>query len=502
MASLVLVLSALVFQALLVGPASVARVPTAAHPWDGDDRREWEQGQRTMIRSLERGWTWAIMPPGQYGQDNGGFNHDDPDGWYRLVDVTALGVTASGEALVGGEVRGQVPLGSVQVARTQARRGFVGAVVTRGGFRMVHLGERENSTAPSALAVDRASRIVAGYEDGTLTLMTPGGRVLWSTKLPPARALAFAPNGDILATGCTRTRRRVSSQQSKNTWSVTDEWDGYVARVSAGRGGIVWSYRFDRTDERFFDRPLDSFFYRMDGRGVQDCGWGIAVGPDGDAFVTGTYVQEYAPGRPPDPSLPERGSFLARFTNDGRVRWSRLIATSSRDPIGLALGKGPRGPIVVAGRVVKDEGWDAGSGLAAFDLDGTPRWTLPIQRIGAPPHGSDDGIQSLAVAVAAGKAMRTPGGFFFAGLRSAPMQLGHAMLAPKEAGIFLARIDEGGDVVWLDEVRPGSKGRAASGAGDAVVSLKLSVSSRAGVWLAGTMRADTSGAWAQWVPSQ
>jgi hypothetical protein len=113
-ASLLLVLSALVCPALLVGPESIAPVPIAAYPWDDDDdRREWEQRQRTMIPSLERGWTWGIMPPGQYRQDNGDSN---------------------------------------------------------------------------------------------------------------------------LATGCTRKRGRASSQQSKNTWTVTDEWDGYVPRISAGRG--------------------------------------------------------------------------------------------------------------------------------------------------------------------------------------------------------------------------------------------------------------------------
>jgi len=481
---------------LMAGTRATARVPTAMDPWDDeDDRREYERDQRKDIRSLERGWTWAVMPPVDHGDEGGGPLGVDEDGAHRVVRVTALAITPSGEALVGGEVRGTVRLGTTLVAPTAALRGFVGAVNAGGRFRMIQLGERESSATPSALAVDRARRIVAAYDDGTLALMTPGGRTLWSVRLPPARALAFAANGDVLASGCFRQRHRASGAMSKNTWIVEKDSDGYVARVSA-QGGIAWFYRFDREDQRFFDRAADRLFYRLDGGSVEDCGSGIAAGPDGDVFVAGRYAGALRADRPEDPSLPPAGSFLARFTGDGRPRWSRLIAPSHRDPVSLAMG-GAAGPIVVAGPVVRnDDGPSAAAGAVAFDLDGTPRWSLAVQPVTAPPRGSDDGIEQLVVAVAAG----SDPGFFLAGLHRTPIQLGRRTLAAAGAGIFLARVGEDGAPLSLSEASP--RDRKGEGPGDAALTVILGTGRERGAWLAGTMRVWTSGGWAQRVAAR
>ena len=85
---------------------------------------------------------------------------------------------------------------------------------------MIRLAEEETFMVPSALAVDRAGRIVVSYEHGSLEVLTPDGRHVWSRDLPPARALAFASTGDILAAGCRITNRLGVSQFSKNTWQV------------------------------------------------------------------------------------------------------------------------------------------------------------------------------------------------------------------------------------------------------------------------------------------
>src|SRR4029077_14296142 len=51
---------------VLGASTSVARIPTAAHPWDeDDDRRACERDARDLVRTLVRGRTWAVVPPSE-----------------------------------------------------------------------------------------------------------------------------------------------------------------------------------------------------------------------------------------------------------------------------------------------------------------------------------------------------------------------------------------------------------------------------------------------------
>ena len=56
---------------------------------------------------------------------------------------------------------------------------------------------------------------------------------------------------------------------------------------------------------------------------------GIARAPEGDVFVAGNSAAGFPPGRADEPKLPGSGSFLARFSGDGRVRWSRFVARAT-----------------------------------------------------------------------------------------------------------------------------------------------------------------------------
>ena len=406
---------ATVVAGLVLGTStSIARIPTAAHPWDEvDDRRECERDAREVVRTLVRGRTWAAVPPNACDMSG---REIDWQSDHPMVSVSALAVGLSGEAIVGGTVRGKVRLGSTLVVRTPWPRGFVGRIDRSGDFRMLRIGNGDASGPPSALAIDRASHIVASYEDGTLIQMTSTGQQLWSTRLPPARAIAFAANGDIFATGCVESHEKVFSQMAIGlSMDVKQYRDGYVARVSP-RGEIIWRDRFE-------DGAKD-LFYRGAGWDVEDCGRGIALGPGGDLFVSGTYARKFSLRRPADRSLPEGGSFLARFSASGSVQWSRLVMAESA--ISLAVGTGAA-PVVVAGRVVPHEQGALETGVVGFDLDGVIQWSLPIRADDGRPAGSP-GIDRLVVAA-------TPGGrrdVFVAGLHDAPIQAGRPGSPPRE----------------------------------------------------------------------
>jgi hypothetical protein len=453
---------------------SIARIPTAAHPWDEvDDRRECERTARDLVRTIVRGRTWAVVPPDGCDMSGRELAWDSPD--RPMVSVSALAVGPSGEAIVGGAVRGKVRLGSTLVARTEWPRGFVGRIDSSGNFRVLRL----DSGDVSALALDRASHIVASYEDGALIEMTSTGQRVWSTRLPPARAIAFAPNGDIFVTGCVERHEKVFPQMAIGPpTDVEHHQDGYVARVSP-RGEIIWRDRFD-------DGAKD-LFYRGAGWDVEDCGWGIAPGPSGDLFISGTYARKFSLRRPADRSLPEGGTFLARFSANGSAQWSRLV--KAEGAISLAVGTGAA-PVVIAGRVVPHELGLLETGVVGFDLDGVVQWSLPIRADDGRPVGSP-GIDKVVVAA-------TPGGrsdLFVAGLHDAPIQAGRARLAAKRhTGLFVGRLDGKGGVISLNEV-PSIP--ADEGAGDSVASLILAVGSRSSLWLAGTTHVETSGGWAQ-----
>jgi len=309
---------AVALAALAVSAPSAWARRIADDDWETSYRLEYERDERKSVRDAARGWTWAAMPAVDFEDYQLRPHRDDDNPRRRVVRVTALAATASGDAIVGGAVRGPIKLGATSVGMTQAPRGFIARVGRGGGFRMIRLGERETYRIPSALAIDRAGRIVVSYEDGGLDAMTLDGRALWSAGLPPARALAFAANGDILAAGC-RITKRLSHLKSISTYDEIT--DGYFARVTSW-GHIRWTDRLDRGDHQLFYRPND--------RAVTDCATGIAPGPSDDVFVAGDFTRWGSlDHKEDDPALPLFGSFLARVSDGGRIVWSRLAAAGN-----------------------------------------------------------------------------------------------------------------------------------------------------------------------------
>ena len=104
-------LAALAFAA----PAAWAR---RVAPDDGEtqDRLDWERDQRKEIRELVQRLDLGRDATGRRSTTTpSGRDPDDDNPNRRLVRVTALAATASGDAIVGGTVRGPVKLGGTSV---------------------------------------------------------------------------------------------------------------------------------------------------------------------------------------------------------------------------------------------------------------------------------------------------------------------------------------------------------------------------------------------------
>jgi hypothetical protein len=471
-------------QALLIVAALLAAAPAGARrvapdDYETQDLLDWERAQRNEIRQEVRGWTWALVPP--ITRDDERTPHRDykHDPILPLARVTALAATASGDAIVGGEVRGPIKLGGQAIAQTERPRGFIARVSRSGAFRIIQLAEQETFAVPSALAIDRAGRIVVSYESANLEVMTPEGRHVWSRNLPPARALAFADDGDILAAGCRITRRIQTSPSAIGIGHYDAIEDGYFARVSSW-GEIRWTDRLDH--------GVGHLFYRPNDRPVTDCATGIAPGPGGDIYVAGDFVQEWW-GRTDerDPLPPTTGSFLARVAGDGRVAWSRLVASNSGRVALAATRDGSR--VVVAGKVALQTSpvEMLRPGLAAFDSDGVPLWSLVIATAGR----VEPDITHLQVVRRAAKPA-----FVCLGSYDAPIEIGTSKLEQPATGVFRLDVDAGGSLTALRNIPGRLRPR-----GGAVGIRKFVVgSSAAALWVGGVTRLYTDGAWLHAVP--
>ncbi len=448
-------------------------------------RRKNASAEHKATRESMRRWTWAAMPPITY-EDVPYLQRTDNEP-SRHARVTALAADASGGVIIGGLVRGPIDLGAMAIAKTEHKRGFIARVDRGGAFRMIQLAQEW--MWPSALAVDRAGNAVVSYEDRKLTSMTPEGRMNWSRDVPTARALALAPDGDILAAGCNWGEGSTAERLGATPWSYEMlDGDGYVAKISPG-GDVRWMYRMERGKD---------LFYRRD-RTASECVHAIAPEPGGDIFVAGVYhrdVPEKKIGRHDPRELPSGGRFLARLSGDGRLRWSRLVAAAFGN---VTLAATPDGAlVVVAGPVTEVDPRDryVNEGLAAFDgADGKPLWTLPVRNLTV--HDRTHGAPNPEITDLQIVAHKTgDADFVLAGIYDAPIVAGGALLAWTDGGVFLVNVDRRGSVKSMRGVRT-----QAEPTPDGAVSRNLKVGpSAAALWVSGTFGKDGRGTYVQTVP--
>lgn len=157
------------------------------------------------------------------------------------------------------------------------------------------------------------------------------------------------------------------------TWSTERGVLGVVGYQSIDPANTdVWVTVLDGAGEQRWSATVAGL------AGVGDRGTSLAFGPAGDLFVGGIVA---IPGRTVD-------GWLGRFDVGGRLLWSveHDGPASLGDGINdLAVDDQGR-PVVGGYEYVEPGKWDVW--VAAFETDGTPRWT---HRYGAPAQGDDLG---------------------------------------------------------------------------------------------------------------
>ena len=139
--------------------------------------------------------------------------------------------------------------------------------------------------------------------------------------------------------------------------------------------------------------------------GTETRGTALAVGPDGDVYVTGLVEGQQIDARPTGEGGSLETAFVARLDAAGAPRWVRHLASTGHAR-GTAVALADDGRVYVAGRfegalLVGEDTLRSSGGTDAFvaglDPDGSPRW---VTSFGGP--GYDD---ARALAVGAGQVL-------------------------------------------------------------------------------------------------
>jgi hypothetical protein len=410
-------------------------------------------------------WTWAKSPRCSPEEEDPAA---DP-ACSAAIRLTAIAVARSGAAIVGGVVRGPIVFGPIRLHKREEARGFIGRIEMDGRMHVVRLLEEQHDEirrwlepAPTALTIDRRQHMLVSRRDSTLLEMNERGRIVrTSNGLPaPARSLLIATGGDIVATGCAV----VSGSRAGQLDPVARNKNGYVERLTP-KGDVLWTYHFRR--ETF-----------LDSSSREDCGTALAAGPNGGVFVAGTFTGTDLSPFVGAKNVSSEGSFLARFSREGRLLWSRLMADNDS---ALALAPLPGGRVAVTGRR------NAGAFLMVIDADGKDVWSATVD---GPGMGTSTDLGQPVIAA-------RDGALVWAGAFRAPVKIAGVALdgyVGDGNGLFFARFDADGKIASVIDVS-----RASRRPQDEAV-MATAMSAGRSVWLAGTIDRSGPGVFAQELP--
>lgn len=221
----------------------------------------------------------------------------------------------------------------------------------------------------------------AGDGAGFVVSLTASGAVSWSAGLSSTgyahvRAVAGTADGGAVATGYFRRDLAVSGAPVQRS---AGSHDAVVIRFSPA-GSVVW-------------------IRRLGGPGP-DYGHGVALAPDGDVIVAGSFAGPVDFGDQQHQSVNDSSDgFVARLNGDtGATKWSARLASGFDDSV-AGVSVGSDGDIAVAGTFastgllggtpVEARGGDDVF-VAVFDATGAQRW----QRVVG--SGGDDDVAGIA----------------------------------------------------------------------------------------------------------
>lgn len=272
-----------------------------------------------------------------------------------------IAVDASGNLAIGGNTSGSFPGFTI----AGATDGFVAVYDENTTQQWVTQLSSGSTDSVEAVAVADDGKVYAvgivggtfggntsqGGQDVLVAKLDNDGSVLWSRQLGSTandrgRAVAVAPNGDVVVVGSG------SADFQGNT--ALGDYDVIVARLSSD-GSVLWTEQTGTTD--------------------WDEAKGVRVGADGAIYLAGSTAGTLA-GKS---SSGSNDIFVMKYSADGEHEWSSQFGSSAVDsPYGMALDT--RGGIYVTGLTEGDlaspaEG-EADVFVAALDASGEVQWVF------------------------------------------------------------------------------------------------------------------------------
>ncbi len=266
-----------------------------------------------------------------------------------------------------------------------------------------------------------------GVTFGTATLPTNGGflvkyngagQVQWARRLGDAAyAIALDTNGNCFVTG------EFSGTQPFGSFILTNNGlNAFLAKYDSD-GNAVWAQRL--------------------GGGNNDHGFGIAVDLAGDCYVTGSFTGTGTFGSTNLTSAGSRDIYIARFDNNGVLRWAQRAGDTKND-IGETISVDSAGNYYVSGEfrasitigtnVLTGPGSSASYFLAKFDANNQVKW------LQGGITSSNDVLVGRIAANASGCSLEAE-------------FLGTGTVGPNNlSGHFIANYDVDGNLTWVKPV--------------------------------------------------
>ena len=302
-----------------------------------------------------------------------------------------------------------------------------------GGF--LALGRSAFGTFGGPSLVGRSDFVLARYD--------AEGRHLWTRSFPQDRRgdgplglhVAEAPTGELLVAGTYSGAPRLGGAPLPRARGQSAL---FLARFTS-EGRHVWSRGFEAAREE----DAGTLFAA-----------GLAVGPRGEAVLTGTLRGTVDLGSGPLTSAAGGAArlFVASFDAEGRTRWSSTLAeATSAAPVsgGSAVAVDGAGEVLVAGALRPEEDAPVGASFVArLGADGAPRW---VRRLEATRTAE---VRSLAAGA--------DGTVFFGGEFSGELRFAGEALRSRGGGVLpdvlLGALDAGGVERWVRELPDAGEG--------------------------------------------
>ena len=363
------------------------------------------------------GETNSSTIPGVNGQTNAG-DYDgfiakySPDGtlqWTKLIGgnnseyITAMTTGLDGSIYMGGVtnsstipgVNGQTNAGDYDgfIAKyspdgTLQWTKLIGGTdddyiraMTTGSDGSIYVGGRTNSSTITGVN----GQTNAGDYDGFIAKYSPDGTLQWTKLIGGTdddyiRAMTTGSDGSIYVGGRTNS----STITGVNGQTNAGDYDGFIAKYSPD-GTLQWTKLIGGTDDDYIRA--------------------MTTGSDGSIYVGGRTNSSTITGVNGQTNAGSADAFLAKYSPDGTLQWTKLIGGTDDDYI-RAMTTGSDGSIYVGGRTNSSTitgvngQTNAGSAdafLAKYSPDGTLQWTKLIggnnaDTINAMTTGSDGSI--------------------------------------------------------------------------------------------------------------